>query len=423
VHTEVLPKRLVLTSTHNGIADVVTSHAYDAAGRRTSTLVAAGGLVQLSTNVYDSLGRLAWTRGPDGIRTDHEYDAGGRITRTIRAGLAAESESALDGGAKASRVNGELRSFQTRGVNPDGTRWTTVYEGPLGAASPVWSRTTADHLGRTLLEERPGFSVDSVPSVVQTLHQYEPATGRLLSTTQSTVVSSVPSVLSAVLYSYDSLGDRFRTTQDLDLDGLVDLAGPDRVTDTHSEYVQLAGDWHRETRQYVYPADATPKLASTQRQRLTGLGVPFVVPPSGGLPTGSWLLASESVSLDLLGNPTVARTVLDRATRRVLQSSDGPASTLDAWSLSLNGLALTNVTATGVTTIHAYDPLGRRILSRTGDRLVALSGYDTPAASPGPPTPPTPPTASPTTPSPAAASPSPTPLAKPPTPPTMPKAA
>jgi RHS repeat-associated protein len=364
-------KRLLLTSTHNGIADVVTSHTYDSAGRRTSTLVAAGGLVQLSTNVYDSLGRLAWTRGPDGIRTDHEYDAGGRITRTIRAGLATESESALDGGAKAVRVNGELRSWTVRGVNPDGTRWTTVYEGPLGAASPVWSRTTTDFLGRTLLEERPGFSVDSVPSVVQTLHEYEPGTGRLLSTTQSAVVSSVPSVLSVVLHSYDSLGDRFRTTQDLDLDGLVDLAGPDRVTDTHTEYVQLDGVWWQESRQYVYPADATPKLVSTRRQRLTGLGT--------AVPGGT--LVAESQSLDLLGNPTVGRTVLDRAARRVVQTSDGPASTLDALSVSVNGLVLTNVTATGVTTIHAYDPLGRRVLSSTasagGTRAVAsASGFD-----------------------------------------------
>jgi hypothetical protein len=266
--------------------------------------------------------------------------------------------------------------------------------------------TTSDHLGRTLLEERPGFG----NTILSTANVYDPGTGRLLSTTQS---SSAGGVYAASLYQYDSLGSRYRTTQDLDLDGLVNLAGPDRVSDTLSDYVQLAGDWHRETRQYIYPADATAKQVSTQRQRLTGLGT--AVP--GGI------LVAESQSLDLLGNPTVSRTLLDRATRRVVNSTHTPASTLDALTVSVNGLVLTNVTATGVTTIHAYDPLARRILSRTGDRLVALSGYDTPAASPGPPTPPTPPTASPTTPSPAAASPSPTPLAKPPTPPTMPKAA
>jgi YD repeat-containing protein len=359
-------KRLLLTSTHNGIADVVTSHTYDSAGRRTSTLVAAGGLVQLSTNVYDAVGRLAWTRGPDGIRTDHEYAAAGRITRTIRAGLATESERALDGGSKAVRVNGDLRSWTVRGVNPDGTRWTTVYEGPLGAASPVWSRTTTDFLGRTILEERPGFGDDII--LVNTL-TYAPGTGRLAETSAYSVsaVNPVnPVTLSQTIFVYDSLGDRYRTVQDLNLDGIVDLDGPDRVTDTHSGYVQLAGDWHRESRQYIYPGDATPKLVSTQRQRLTGLGTAV----DGGI------LVAESVSIDLLGNATVNRTVLDRASRRVVQTSDSPTSALDALTVAVNGLTLTNVTSTGVATIFAYDALGRRISSRTDERSFALSSYN-----------------------------------------------
>jgi len=67
------------------------------------------------------------------------------------------------------------------------------------------------------------------------------------------------------------------TAQDLNLNGTIDLAGPDRVTSNANEFVQIEGDWYRESRSYTFPEtnSATALLTGTQRQRLTGLGSPF----------------------------------------------------------------------------------------------------------------------------------------------------
>ena len=38
-----------------------------------------------------------------------------------------------------------------------GPNWTKTYEGPAGLASPRWSCSYEDALGRTISETRPGF--------------------------------------------------------------------------------------------------------------------------------------------------------------------------------------------------------------------------------------------------------------------------
>ena len=61
----------------------------------------------------------------------------------------------------------------------------------------------------------------------------------------------------------------------------------------------------------------------------------------------------------------VSRTWVDRAARKVTQVADTPDSTLDAAQTSINGLVLTNATATGVVATYAYDDLGRPVEART----------------------------------------------------------
>jgi RHS repeat-associated protein len=61
----------------------------------------------------------------------------------------------------------------------------------------------------------------------------------------------------------------------------------------------------------------------------------------------------------------------------VVQTTHTPASTLDALTVSVNGLTLTNVTATGVTTVYAYDPLARRIAVTDGRGNTASNTYNT----------------------------------------------
>ena len=65
----------------------------------------------------------------EGLKTTYTYDALGSVIAETKSG---------------------------GGVRPD-TTISTTYEGPAGLASPRWSCSTEDVLGRTVCETRPGF--------------------------------------------------------------------------------------------------------------------------------------------------------------------------------------------------------------------------------------------------------------------------
>lgn len=129
-------------------------------------------------------------------------------------------------------------------VSADAVQWTYTYDGPLAENSPVWTCSISDALGRTIEERRPGFG----GSILVTSNSFNTA-GQLLASTQSSIVGSVPSVLSVDLYSYDALGEAVVTTRDIDLDGQIDFSGPDVVSSNATPYVTIAGAWWREARQ------------------------------------------------------------------------------------------------------------------------------------------------------------------------------
>ena len=57
-----------------------------------------------------------------------------------------------DGRTKETLLNGVVKTAYEYGPN-----WTKTYEGPSGLASPRWSCSYEDALGRTICETRPGF--------------------------------------------------------------------------------------------------------------------------------------------------------------------------------------------------------------------------------------------------------------------------
>ena len=175
-----------------------------------------------------------------------------------------------------------------------------------------------DPLGRTIREERPGYD----GAILVTENSYAPS-GQLLSSTQSTIIGSVPSVLSVDLYSYDVLGEAVVSARDINLDGQIDYAGPDIVSSNATAYVQLGSAWWRESRQYAFPdtSSAAPLLVSTSRQRLSGLG------GSASTVIGTATLVSESVSIDALGNASTRRSYLNRDTHATASVTTTPDST------------------------------------------------------------------------------------------------
>src|SRR5690606_12241097 len=133
---------------------------------------------------------------------------------------------------------------------------------------PMWQKTTAGFLGRTLRTERPGNG----GAILATENEYNEA-GQLVSTTTTNQEPGTTNLTSVTLFAYDDFGQQTLQALDLNGNGQIDLA-TDRVTSNATAFVQIGGDWFSESRSYTFPEEnaATPLLVSTQRQRLTGLG-------------------------------------------------------------------------------------------------------------------------------------------------------
>ena len=349
-------KRL-MTRTKMGLGNqtnLTSFYTYDGAGNRLTEalLDGMGTCILVASNSYDLAGRLVRSVDQQGIVTTYSYQQGGRITSTIRAGLTNVVEKYLDGQVKSVKQNGLLQSCYVYDFNPNGGRRTTVYSGPAGTNSPVWTRTTMDMVGRTVKEEKPGFG----GAVLGTSYIYNTA-GQLV---QRTSTSQLP-----VLYSYDQFGRLFRTGTDVNGNGLLDLAGPDRITET-SWWNELDGQSNLWSCQasllYAGDGSATPVTNSIRKVQLTGLGGASV----------NGLLEAQSSSIDLLGNTTTSQTFVDRTARVVITVTTVPDSSNTASQVTVNGQMIATTGKTGVQTAYAYDSLGRQIaaIQAGGGRMV-----------------------------------------------------
>jgi YD repeat-containing protein len=383
--------RVELMARQLGTNSIFTTYTYDAAGRRLTTLTQAGGLSQATSNTYDLAGHLISSTDAQGITTTYENGCCGLESTTIRAGLTNLTVRYPDGRTHYTEQNGIRQQTYVYGLDlsSPGHQTTTVFTGPAATNSPAWQKSTTDFLGRTIRTERPGFG----GTTLITENTYN-TLGQLISTQSSTA----DGVYAATLYQYNALGEQTLTAQDLNLNGTIDLAGPDRVTESHTSYTSHASHYYRESRSYTYPEDgsATPILTGTQRQRLTGLGQS----------TAHGILAAESISIDMLGNQTTQQTHIDRDAKVRVDLVSTPSSTKPSTQTTINGLLISQTSSTGQKTTYGYDALGRRIATApirapapappTITHLARSTGSKTP-----PPTAPP----SPTTPPPASASP------------------
>jgi len=338
-----------------GDGNVITAYTYDINGRRLSTTVTAGGIVQASSNRYDTAGRLLAATDPRGIETLYEYAENGRSTTVIRAGITNVTVKYLDGRTHYTEQSGVRKQTYTYGVNTNGTQWTMVYTGPAGTNSPVWTKTTTDMLGRTVKTERPGYGGTTIVT-----EQTYNALGRLVKTTRTGSA--------ATLYAYDALGNQTTSAHDRNGNGQIDLAGPDRVTAQYRSYETYQSYWYRVATSVLYPEDgsATPVTNSISKTRLTGLGT------ASALGT----LTAESTATDIHGNETVSQRYVDRAAKTVTQVTDTPDSTNDAMTVTVNGLVQSVESKTGVTASYGYDPIGRRTSMTDGRDNTSITAYN-----------------------------------------------
>ena len=324
-------------------ADRITSYTLDSEGRRLTETLSAGPLTQLvSSNTYDLAGRLISSLDSQCIVTTYRYE--GVASTTIRGGVTNATTRYLDGQAKSITENEIVKTAYDSGIDASGFRWTKSFSGPAGTNSPAWQKTTTDMMGRPVKTEKPGYG----GAVVATTYSYN-TKGQLISTTQQPNNSTT-------LYQYNELGEQTRSGLDVNTNGVLDLAGPDRVNESATWYEQDgSGDyWQcRASILYAGNASATPITNSIQKIRLTGLGVS----------SDSCLLTSESCSFDLLGNQTTSRTYVDRTAKTLTQTVIYPDSTDAATQVTINGQLSSSTSKTGVQTAYTYDALGRQIVS------------------------------------------------------------
>ncbi|WP_300675175.1 hypothetical protein [Desulfoluna sp.] len=126
---------------------------------------------------------------------------------------------------------------------------------------------------------------------------------------------------------------------------------------------EVEGAWWQESTSIVYAEEGSDAqtTVSTSRNRLTGL---------------SENLASHSVSIDIHGNETVSKTVVDRSSDTVTQVVDSPFSDTDQVSVSRYGLVVSATSATGLTTALDYDALGRRVSVTDPRTGTAITHYN-----------------------------------------------
>ena len=144
-----------------------------------------------------------------------------------------------------------------------------MIEGPAGLASPRWSCSYEDALGRTICETRPGFR----GALLVTSNEYNTANQLVATRSYAVPVTSSPSPLTFTLICYNSLGERNLTVEDMNRNNQIDWNDTDRIVSNDTWYVAFNGDWWRESSTWQTRQNGSPALTRVglTRTRLTGL--------------------------------------------------------------------------------------------------------------------------------------------------------
>ena len=172
--------------------------------------------------------------------------------------------SYADGRTKETRLNGIVKTAYEYGPN-----WTKIYEGPTGLASPRWSCSYEDALGRTICETRPGFR----GALLITSNEYNTANQLVATRTYVLNENSIPTPLTYTYLCYNSLSQRNLTVSDMNLNSQIDRNDTDLIVSNDTRYVVFNGDWWRESSTWQTRQNGSSALTRVglTRTRFTGL--------------------------------------------------------------------------------------------------------------------------------------------------------
>lgn len=177
--------------------------------------------MELSRQERNIAGELVSTASPASGTTTRSlaYTATEAITTITYPDTGTEVRTAcLDGQLKSITGTAVFPKRYDYGVNTDGTRW--VQEIALDAAgvdTAEWTKTTTDLAGRVI-------QADGSDGATATRHY----------NVKNQLVKTVDPDGVTMLYAYDDRGRLLRSAVDMDRDGVIDLGGTDRVTETTS---------------------------------------------------------------------------------------------------------------------------------------------------------------------------------------------
>jgi RHS repeat-associated protein len=388
-------------------ADYKTSYSYDAAGRLLTT---TDPLAHVTTNHYDPVGNLDWTKDANLHQTSNTYDAAGQIL-TVTAPDSGLTTYTYDGNGNLQTrkddnshvtsysYDGAGRLTQTTGPDPDGA-------GPL--TSPLTTRTY-DANGNLASTTDPNGNATQTAGDGTTTYTYDHA-NRPSGISYS---DSTP----PVGYGYDNVGNRTSMSDSSGsvtyvYDNLDRLTSATRGTNTFSYAYDVAGNvssrTYPDTTQTSYAYDEDNRLASATTSGTTTsysydpashLAQTTLPSGNGYLETrnydhagrltevknakGASLLSDFVSTLDPNGNPTqIVQTGASPATQtygydtnnRILSvcfqagTCPGASDPKISWSYDKVGNRLTETRPTTSTTdsYNAVDELTRASTQNTG---------------------------------------------------------
>lgn len=314
------------TTRQNGLSTTVRTRSAGGLSVASSSTGTPGGRL-LSTT--DELGRTTTyayaTEAATGRRTETETGPGG-VTRTVTYHRDGQLHSVTGSGVVAEHY--EYAPIPASGGYS--LLSTTVRYG--APDSPRWRRTVTNGSGRLVREESP------LPGgrVLARIHQYD-GQGRLLGVQRS-------GGLATERTEYDALGRVFRRGLDLDGNGQLQPASPDRFLETDQFYEEAEGGWWEvsTTSAYLTPGDPAKTELSRTRRRL-------------GLGADSRTLVSRAD-----GSVLETTTTLDLDTGTLTVTSRANASDLDAVSVYRHGRLVSQSSLTvAEPVLYGYDALGR----------------------------------------------------------------
>jgi RHS repeat-associated protein len=321
---------------------ITTKRTYDLAGRLVSESVPAAAALgtAIANNGLPANARTATT----GYTYQFGSSGGSIVTVTLPDASTRIRTSYLDGQLYSLTGTGLVPKFFTYGVLSNGKRTTQVKEVPISRLAstsspdltdlPRYTKVTTDWLGRVVQTERPGFT--GLPAFIER-NTYSPDTGFLIKADKG---------IAPFLYEYDALGQLIRSGLDLNRNGVLDLAGPDRISGQESKLLYENNAWWFVANSFTYAStsSAMPVTTGSVRERLSGF-------------TGK--LRSETRSTDAEGNITIQTVTVDRAAKLVQSKTSIPGVSLPEIDDVANGLPTQKRTADGLTVKLSYDYLQR----------------------------------------------------------------